>query len=659
MLRAVRVLLATFLLTVAPAAAQTLSLLNVPYLSQSEALCGGAAAAMVLRYWGAQGLSAESFASLVDQSAAGIRTDALRADLIARGWNAVAVEGDEPAIVRELQAGRPVIALIQDRPGTYHYVVVVGWHDRGVVLHDPARVPYRVMAVPEFQRRWRATRDWMLSVTPGAGPASEAPATRPSEPAIVTAPTESLSCDGLVARGVSEAQANSLDAAERTLTSAIGCPGNAAVRELAGLRALQGRWPEVLELASVVVNESPGDSYAWRLLATARFVTNDARGALAAWNAADQPRLDLIQVEGLRRTRERVVEELTFLESGDVVTLDRLRRSERQLGDWPAMTRTSVTYVPKPGGLADVRVAVAERDRVPRTPIALGIIGGRAMITREVRVALGPMTSEGDRIELGWRFWPDRPRYSAGLLAPAPWGGLWGVQASSERQPFTAPALETFRHDSAGVVLSAWQSGRLRWQAGGGIDRWIGRGRFGTVQATVDVATLGDGVRLHGRGQSWLGDDGFGAVDLSLRGVRAIREGRYVFEARAVTSRVSSRAPYDIWPAGDTGHARATLLRAHPLLRRGRYVASQMGQSVVAASVEAQRVWQRRGAQFGPAVFADFGRTAQRLIGPAVRDADVGIGFRARVPGMPGTIRVDAAKGLRDGARALSFVYEP
>ena len=34
--------------------------LDVPYVSQTEALCGGAASAMVLRYWGARGVTAEN-----------------------------------------------------------------------------------------------------------------------------------------------------------------------------------------------------------------------------------------------------------------------------------------------------------------------------------------------------------------------------------------------------------------------------------------------------------------------------------------------------------------------------------------------------------------------------------------------------------------------
>jgi hypothetical protein len=40
---------------------EPLALLDVPFISQSELLCGGAAAAMVLRYWGERGISAETF----------------------------------------------------------------------------------------------------------------------------------------------------------------------------------------------------------------------------------------------------------------------------------------------------------------------------------------------------------------------------------------------------------------------------------------------------------------------------------------------------------------------------------------------------------------------------------------------------------------------
>ena len=106
-------------------AASPLTVLDVPYISQSEALCGGAAAAMILRYWGERGLSAESFEHLVDRSAAGIRTNALVAELRARGWNATGIEGTDATMEGELARGRPVLTLIEDRRGTFHYIVVV------------------------------------------------------------------------------------------------------------------------------------------------------------------------------------------------------------------------------------------------------------------------------------------------------------------------------------------------------------------------------------------------------------------------------------------------------------------------------------------------------------------------------------------------------
>src|SRR6185503_10500457 len=144
-----------------------LSILDVPFISQSEALCGGAAAAMVLRYWGERGVTAESFAHLVDRSAAGIRTDALLRELTQRGWMAVALDGTDEAIDAELQRGRPVLTLIEDRPGRFHYIVIVGMTPDAVIFHDPARAPLRVVGRGEYARRWQAARRWMAGVVPG------------------------------------------------------------------------------------------------------------------------------------------------------------------------------------------------------------------------------------------------------------------------------------------------------------------------------------------------------------------------------------------------------------------------------------------------------------------------------------------------------------
>jgi hypothetical protein len=61
--------------------------LDVPFLVQREHLCGGAAAAMVLRYWGEREVGSEDFAGLVDSASGGIRVEDLVSSLGREGWN--------------------------------------------------------------------------------------------------------------------------------------------------------------------------------------------------------------------------------------------------------------------------------------------------------------------------------------------------------------------------------------------------------------------------------------------------------------------------------------------------------------------------------------------------------------------------------------------
>src|SRR5580765_6596705 len=166
--RAILLLAFAFLGIASAGNGQALTVLEVPFIAQSELLCGGAAAAMVMRYWGERGVDAESFQSLVDRKAPGIRTSALATNLRSRHWSALEVPGSAESLTRELQRGRPVISLIEDHPGTYHYVVVVARNTDGVVFHDPARAPFRVASTTDFDRRWSATGRWMLVVTPTA-----------------------------------------------------------------------------------------------------------------------------------------------------------------------------------------------------------------------------------------------------------------------------------------------------------------------------------------------------------------------------------------------------------------------------------------------------------------------------------------------------------
>jgi peptidase C39-like protein len=630
-----------------------LAILDVPFISQSEALCGGAAAAMVMRYWGARGLDADSFAHLVDRSAAGIRTNALIDDIRRRGWTATAIAGSNEAIARELSDGRPILTLIEDRPGTFHYIVIIGATPRAVVYHDPARTAFRTMSREEFDRRWSAAERWMALVVP---PAAEAESAKtPPDAAAPAAP-----CDALIADGVRLAQSNDLDGAERRLTSALSCGGPAPLRELAGVRLLQRRWGEVSDLASAALVEDPSDAHAWRLLATSRFVQDDRSGALDAWNHVGEPRVDLIRVDGLVHTRQRIVEHLLPVARNDVLTPQRFVRARRQLRELPSAASAELTFVPVSSGLVELHATVAERSLIPADRWSLAALGVVTVLRREVEASSGALTGGGERLTIGWRFWPGRPRVSAAYTAPAPWGGLWAIDAFTEQQPFTADALPTSRRRGAHFSLSEWVTPRVRASVRGGVERWDGVDTFGMFGAVLRVLTIGE--RLDGRIDltGWKAGSSFGTMDAGTT-IRSTMERRgLVFVGRAGLGLASVHTPADIWLAGDTGRARSVPLRAHPLMTDGQMRVDQIGRQIVYTSGETQRWWAgKTGVGFGAAAFVDVARIDHRVVPRARTDVDVGVGARLAVPGVSGVVRIDVAKGLRDGATALSFVYDP
>ena len=454
-----------------------------------------------------------------------------------------------------------------------------------------------------------------------------------------------------------QAQENRLDESERTLVGALSCPGAAVFRELAGLRVVQRRWAEAADLASAALAREPGDEYASRLLGTARFIGDDQLGALDAWNRTGEPRIDLIRIDGLTRTRYRVVERYVGLKTGEVLTRSVLFRARRRLSELPSGFGT-VDFVPSSSGLAEVRAAVVERSTVPRNLFDLGVVGLATAVTRELVVPIVSPTGGGEQITADWRFWAHRPLYQLYIAAPAPWRGIWTVAARRERQPFTAAFSPTV-HDSLQIETADWADGIVRWWIGGGIDRWNERRVFRTAAAAMRVTSAGDRLDARAQLRGWFGGGSeFGQAEVRVLTRSSPRLAGLVVTADGGIAAVSASAPADLWFAGDTGRARPLLLRAHPILTEGeRFRTERMARVFAHESTELQRWWHAGPFRTGIATFVDTGLTARRVSGGPITDVDVGVGLRGAYPGRAGALRLDFARGVRDGHFAISAVY--
>ncbi len=648
------------------------ALLDVPYLAQPVRLCGGAALAMVLRYWGEAAVYAEDFAPLVDAGRGGIPADALARAVTDRGWQAFPAAVDPAAgsqrLRTEVDRGRPVVALIEARPSVYHFVVVVGMTDQAIVLHDPARAPFQVMPRAEFDVAWAAADRWMLLVLPPLDrPLAEG--TTPPGRTVAAQATGTTPCSELVSHSVRDAGEGNVASAERRLLVATAlCPADAAGwRELAGVRFLERQYAESRQLAERAVDRAPQDRYAWQLLATSRYLTGDLAGALDAWNRIGEPRTDVVTVTGAVRTPHAVVVDLVDLPPREVLTAGRLRQAERRLEELPVSSDATVRYEPIADGLASVEASIDERATFPSNWMRWGAMGFETLLQREVSLDVAGRLGAGENLRGRYRWAANRPRVMLefGVPAPGPIPGIASIELSWERQAYGAlvegePLLREERR-RAGGTLSDWAFDWLRWEAGAAIDR-IADGRFVSVGANVEARALADRVFVTVAGERWSATDAgenfaTGSVGAGWRWTIDRRQPNWT--AHGSASFATTAAPLAAWPGAGTSLTRGALLRAHSLTDGGVHTSDVFGRRVAFVTVEHERpIWASSYGLATMTVFVDTARAWQRRE-PGASDwhTDVGAGVRFAEPGSSGVVRLDLAYGLRDGAVKVSAGY--
>jgi hypothetical protein len=639
--------------------------LPVPYLSQTEDLCGGAAAAMVMRYWGASETYPDAFQPLVDRAAGGIRTGALTADLERRGWRAIAGSGDGAQIATELARGRPVIALVQDSPGRYHYVVVVGWQAGKVTLHDPARAPSRVIGAAGFDAAWRKSGRWMLVVLP--------PAARPAEVSRVEPPSASSvaehapaagACARLVDDGIALAAGDRVAARALLMRATSECAADgAAWRELAGLDALDADWTAAASHAQRAVALDPGDRHAWRILATSSYLRHDDVGALAAWNHLGEPEVRLIDVRGLERTRYDVIADAIGVPLRSILTPAAVTLAERRVRDIPSIAAARVGFHPAENGSVQIDASIFERDRAPWRYPAWVRIGFDALADRQVSGEFSSPTGGGEVVGATWRWWEHRPMIAGFVAAPAPrevGGGSWRLDVMHETQTFGSAAMVETRTGVA-MTLGNWITERTRFRASAALEHWNDRTSDVMLSYGVEHWRAEDRLRLSAKVGYALGTDAFATASVSAAArSKSALEG-FVLASVTGYSVATTASPLSVWPGADTGHARDILLRAHPLLQDGIVTSGAFGRRLAFATVEAQR-WRslRRvpAVRIAPAAFVDGARATHQADPSGSRlHVDAGAGLRVAVPGA-GVMRIDVAHGLRDGGTVLSAGWD-
>ncbi len=647
-------------------------MLDVPYLTQTEALCGGAAAAMLLRYWGDAHASVRQFAPLVDYAAGGIADAVLVDALRERHWSATRLAGSVATLRSELDAKRPPMLLIEDRPQRYHYVVAVGVDADGVLVHDPTWGPSRHLTWRRLEAQWKPTAFWMLRVTPPADRV-EPPASGSTTGSTAAANTARLvtPCEQRLDAALDDLLAHGLAGAAAVLTAvADACPADGRpLAELAGVRFSQRHFIDAAHLAEQALRRQPGLPYAADVLGSSRFMLNDTVGALEAWNQTGRPVLDSLRITGLSRTHYALLAQALDLPSDAVLSAAHFTLARRRLESMPDLASSRLALRPGEDGYAVAEAAVVERATLPRTPVQWAAVAAQSALDREVSAHVPGRTGQGEAWAARWGWWDHRPRATVTFSAPMVHRphGVWQVGLDWQQQAYGAPDgphIDDTRL-AGDVGLRTWLTPQLNAEVTAGVDAWTldEPGSFRSMHLTgaLEHRFFSDRLSARVAAGRWmpLGAAAFATLDTDLS-VRSSRDPRpLVVVARGGVSLASAAAPRALWSGAGDGRGRAPLLRAHALLHEGRIDGPAFGRTLAHGTAEVQH-WLRRPAlvHVGGALFTDAAAAGHRPTSSMPLRTlliDGGVGLRMRVPGQSGAFRIDYVRGLRDSARAWTI----
>lgn len=300
-------------------------------------------------------------------------------------------------------------------------------------------------------------------------------------------------------------------------------------------------------------------------------------------------------------------------------------------------------------------------------------LGGRGILSDEARVDIANLTSGGEVWAVGYRWSRPRERVMARLEIPAPrLPGVLAIEGLIERQTYR-PSIPGVAFDNTefvgedlvqrrrriGMQVADWATGWWRWMGGAAFDS-IGEREYLGVDAGVDFRALRDHVSLIVLTGFWspLTDgDRFASALTTLAWRSSTDETPISFYGEVGLSAVSERSPLALWPGNHTSAERGGNLRAHPLRESDVITGAVFGRRVAFGSFNAEQlIAVTKFGRVSLAEFVDTGRAWQRLPGlpTSPLHVDVGLGLRLAGSKAGGTVRIDYARGVRDGRNHVS-----
>lgn len=639
------------------------AVLDVPYLPQSILLCGGAALAMVERWWGKRGVYPEDFASLVKPELGGILASDLAAAARGRSWDTRLIPGSAELVKQYLAEAVPVLAQIQVARNRFHFVVVLSWSGGRVVYHDPARSPFVSVDESRFLARWTGADRWAMVIRPAAPAPAVVAVALPDSIAVNATP-----CAPWIDHAMDAAALRQLEDASRLLDAASrACPGEPLVlRELAAVRFKQGRYTEAIALAAEYLERVPGDRLAWQMLASSRYLVGDEAGALDAWNRVGSPVVDLLRIDGARNTRFRGIADAVSVPHGTVLTPSRLALARRRVTEVPALRAAAIEYQPVPGGIVELRVAVSERPRMDRAWLLLasGVIRGLAQ--REVGFQVANPAGAGELWSAEWRWQRARARTAARLDLPVKfgWPGIVTVQAAREAFRFDfggsgAGVLEEDRR-AATFGFGGWVAEFVRPAVAARVEHWSGNRRFIVLSAGAELRVLRDRLAISAAGGQAVARSAHPAYTearIEMLWTSGHGLSRPAWSSRIGVNWVSRAAPAGLWPVAGSDLSWAIPLRAHSATDGGTLRGRNTGRAILHGGLSGDHPV----ARVGPLVvavgaFLD-GAGILGAAEPSLGDRvylDGGAGLRIGVPGGSlGVLRIDVAHGFLAGGGVM------